>query len=219
MKEHILHSEIKRIYSAPGDRLEAKLGGYIIDILRGGSVIEVQTKNFSALKGKLLALIDTHPVRLVYPLPESKWIAHETEDGKVVSRRRSPKKGKVTDIFRELVMIAEIVANENFSLEIIFIDEEEVWRDDGRGSWRRRGASIKERRLLRVNGRALFKDKEDYLRLLPDALGKEFTNRELSERARIPIGTARQITYCLRKSGAVGLAPKRGNELVFRHPP
>lgn len=219
MNEHLLHSEIKNVYAVPGDRLEARLGGYVIDILRGALVIEVQTKNFSALKGKLHTLIAKRQVRLVYPLPENKWITHVTKEGAVISRRRSPKKGKATDVFRELTMIADIVGNENFSLEVLFIDEEEAWHDDGRGSWRRRGASIKERRLLRVNGRALFKDKEDYLRLLPDALGQEFTNRELSELAKIPVGTARQITYCLRKSGAIRSVPKKGRELRFQRPP
>jgi hypothetical protein len=53
MNEYSLHSEIKKVYSLPGDRLEVKLDEYIGDILRGKLVIEVQTRNFSALKKKL----------------------------------------------------------------------------------------------------------------------------------------------------------------------
>lgn len=39
--------------------------GYIIDIVRGDLLIEVQTRNFSALKAKLLTLTAKCPVRLI----------------------------------------------------------------------------------------------------------------------------------------------------------
>jgi len=201
-----------------GDQFEVKLDNYIVDILRGNLVIEVQTKNFSALKEKLQVLIEKHLVRLVYPLPEKKWITHVTKDQIVLNTRKSPKKGRLTDLFRELVMIPHMIDEENFSLEVLFIDEEEVRCDDGKGSWRRRRrrVSIKERKLLKVNGRILFQTKADYLKILPEGLNDVFTNRELAKLAKISVRTARQITYCLRKSGVVGLAGKNGRELVFQ---
>ena len=216
MSEYSLHSEIKRIYSLPGDRFEAKLDNYIVDILRGQLAIEVQTKNFSAIKEKLQTLAEKHQVRLVYPLPEKRWITYVTKDNEVVNRRKSPKKGRLTDLFRELVMIPQMIGNENFSLEVLFIDEEEVRCDDGKGSWRRRGISIKERRLLQVNGRILFQNTRDYLKILPDGLNQVFTNRELAKLAKIPVGTARQITYCLRKSNIIRIDGKNGRELKFQ---
>lgn len=216
MNEYSLHSEIKRIYSLPGDHFEAKVDNYIVDILRGQLVIEVQTKNFSALKEKLQTLTEKHQVRLVYPLSEKKWITYITKDNTVVNKRKSPKKGRLTDLFRELVMIPQMIGDENFSLEVLFIDEEEVRCDDGKGSWRRRGASIKERRLLQVNGRILFQKKTDYLKMLPDSLNQVFTNRELAKLAKIPVGTARQMTYCLRKSNIIRIAEKNGRELTFQ---
>jgi hypothetical protein len=208
MNEFSLHSEIKKVYSLPGDQFEVKLGNYIVDILRDNLVIEVQTKNFSALKENL--------VRLVYPLPEKKWITHVTKDDIVLHTRKSPKKGKLTALFGELVMIPHMIGVENFSLEVLLIDEEEVRCDDGRGSWRRRGVSIKERKLLKVNDRILFQTKADYLKILPKGLNEVFTNRELSKLAKISLRTARQITYCLRKGGVVRLAGKNGRALVFQ---
>ncbi len=216
MNECSLHSEIKRIYSLPGDNFEVKLDNYIVDILRGQLIIEVQTRNFSALKEKLQTLSKKHQVRLVYPLPEKKWITYITKDNVAINKRKSPKKGKLTDLFRELVMIPKMIGKENFSLEVLFIDEEEVRCDDGRGSWRRRGVSIKERRLLQVNSRILFQNKTDYLKLLPDSLNQVFTNRELAKLARIPVGTARQMTYCLRKSNIIRVAEKNGMEFKFQ---
>ena len=216
MNEYALHSEIKRIYSLPGDRFEVKLDDYIVDILRGQLLIEVQTKNFSALKEKLQTLTEKHQVRLVYPLPEKKWITYITKDNAVLNKRKSPRKGRLTDLFRELVMIPDMISEENFSLEVLFIDEEEVRCDDGKGSWRRRGVSIKERKLLKVNDRILFQTKADYLKILPEGLNSVFTNRELAKLAKISARTARQITYCLRKTGVIQLAGKNGRELVFQ---
>jgi len=219
MNERSLHLDIKKAYSLPGDQFEVKLDNYVVDILRGQLVIEVQTKNFSAIKGKLETLTEKHKVRLVYPLTEKKWITYITKENAVISKRKSPKKGRLTDLFRELVMISHVVGDENFSLEVLFIDEEEVRCNDGKGSWRRRGVSIKERRLLRVNSRILFQNKTDYLKILPDSLNQLFTNKELSKLAKIPLRTARQITYCLRKSDTILLAPKRGRELAFQVAP
>jgi hypothetical protein len=113
-------------------------------------------------------------------------------------------------------MIPQMMGYENFSLEVLFIDEEEVRCDDGKGSWRRRGISIKERRLLQVNSKILFQNKTDYLKLLPDSLNQVFTNRELAKLAKIPVGTARQMTYCLRKSNIIRIAEKNGRELIFQ---
>jgi hypothetical protein len=216
MNEFSLHSEIKKVYSLTGDQFEVKLGNYIVDILRENLIIEVQTKNFSALKEKLQVLTEKYNVRLVYPLPEKKWITQVTKDHIILNTRKSPRKGKLTDLFRELVMIPHMIGVENFSLEVLLIDEEEVRCDDGRGSWRRRGVSIKERKLLKVNERILFQTKADYLKILPEGLNEVFTNRELSKLAKISLSTARQITYCLRKGGVVRLAGKNGRALVFQ---
>jgi hypothetical protein len=216
MNEFSLHSEIKKWYSFPGDQFEARLGNYVVDILRGDLVIEVQTKNFSAIRGKLETLIKSYKVRLVYPLPEQKWITHISKDNKVTSRRKSPRKGRLTDLFLELVMIPQLIGEDNFSLEVLFVDEEEVRCEDGKGSWRRRGVSIKDRKLIAVNDRIVFERKVDFLKVLPKSLNGVFTNRELAGLAKISIRNARQMTYCLRRSGIIQIAGKKGRELMFQ---
>jgi hypothetical protein len=216
MNEYSLHSDVIELYSLSGDRFEVKLDNYVVDILRGQLVIEVQTKNFSSLKEKLRALTEKYKVRLVYPLPEEKWITYTTKDNKVINRRKSPRKGRLTDLFRELVMTPQLIGDENFSLEVLFIDEEEVRCDDGKGSWRRRGVSIKERRLLRVNDRILFQNKTDYITMLPGNLNQVFTNRELAKLSEVPVGIARRMTYCLRMGNIIRIAGKNGRELAFQ---
>jgi hypothetical protein len=96
------------------------------------------------------------------------------------------------------------------------IEEEEVRCNDGKGSWRRRGASIKNRRLINVNSKALFKNEKDFLRFLPSELIQPFTNRKVARLTGVPINLARKVTYCLRKMGVITATGKKGKELMFK---
>ena len=62
------------------------------------------------------------------------------KNARVLKTLKSPRKGRLTDLFGELVMIPHLIDEENFSLEVLFIDEEEARCDEGRESWRRRGS-------------------------------------------------------------------------------
>ena len=216
MNESSLHSAIKDWYSLPTDKFEVKISQYVADIVRGDLIVEIQTMNFSAIRKKLENLVQKHKVRLVYPIAERKCIVHLDKSGEVVSRRKSPSKGKLTDLFRELVRVPELIKEVNFSLEVLLIDEEEIRIDDGRGSWRRRGASIRDRKLVSVNTRILFENSIDFLKLLPEELHETFTNKELARSKKVSVRTAQQITYCFRRSGMLRVIEKRGKELVFQ---
>jgi len=218
MNEYSLHSAIKNWYSLPGDRFEVRVDDFIVDIVRGTFLIEIQTQNFSAIRKKLTKLLENHEVRLVYPIPQQKWIVHVTESGEIVRRRKSPKKGRLFDLFYELVRTPNLIKEENFSLEVLMIDEEEVRCNDGNGSWRRRGVSIKDRRLVNVHRKVLFRNEKDFLRFLPSDLIKPFTNKKLAKLSGVSINLARKITYCLRRIGAITTVGKKGKELIFEVP-
>ena len=214
MNEYYLHSAIKNLYSLPGDKFEVRIDHFIVDIVREPLLIEIQTKNFSAIKKKLTKLLENHEVRLVYSIPQQKWIVYVTESGEIVRRRKSPKKGRLSDLFYELVRTPNLIKEENFSLEVLMIEEEEVRCNDGKGSWRR-GVSIKDRKLMNVHSNVLFRNEKDFLNFLPSDLGKPFTNKELAKLSGISINLARKITYCLRKMGIITTVGKKGKELIF----
>jgi hypothetical protein len=215
MTEHSLHSAIKHWYSLPNDEIEVSIGGFVVDITRGNLLIEIQTKNFCAIKNKLEKMARGYRVRLVYPIAKQKWIVHITPSGEILSRRKSPKKGKLVDLFTELVHLPDMIRAKNFSLEVLMIKEEEVRCNDGKGSWRRRGVSIKDRKLIDVVETVLFRDEKDFLRFLPRGLFEPFTNRDLSRSIGVSINLARKITYCLRKIGVLAEDGKRGRERLF----
>jgi len=218
MNEHSLHSEIKNWYSLPGDRFEVKIDDFIVDIVRHALLIEIQTRNFSAIKMKLTRLLENHEIRLVYPIPQLKWIVHVTKSGEMMRRRKSPRKGRLVDLFYELVNTPNLVQEENFSLEVLMIEEEEVRCNDGKGSWRRQGISVNDRRLLKVNSKTLFKSEKDFRRFFPPYLIDPFTNKEFAKLSGVSVNLARRITYCLRKMGAITPTGKKGKELLFNVP-
>ncbi len=187
-RESSLHSAIKNWYFLEGDKLEHRVDDFVVDIVRGDLLIEIQTANFSAIKPKLLRLLNDHKVRLVYPIPKEKWIVHKSPGtGDTYGRRRSPKKGRLSDLFSELIRIPNLFSNGNFSIEVLMIEMEEIWYNDGRGSWRRGGASIEDRKLIRVFERIIFEHKTDFLKVLPEDLPDPFSNRNLAESLGIPV--------------------------------
>ena len=216
MTEYSLHSELKDWYMASGDELEVTVEDFRVDILRGKLLIEIQTGNFSAIKQKLIKLLLNNKVRLVYPIAKSKWIVHVYRLGEFVRRRKSPKKGELIDLFHELVHAPCLIKDKNFSLEILLIEEEEVRCSDDGGSWRRRGGSVKDRKLVNVFDRIVFRDSRDYMELLQKELHGYFTNKALALKLGISIKLSRKITYCLRKMGAISVVDKKSNELLFQ---
>ena len=215
MTEQSLHNQLKEWYTGEGAAVEAPVDGYVVDVVRDGLLIEVQTGNFSTIKDKLRDLLGKHRVRLVHPVPRIKWIIRLDGDGAPVSRRRSPKRGRVEEVFSELVYIPEICETSGFELEVVLVDAEEYLIDDGRGSWRRRRWSIHDRKLVDVVESHVFKCPKDYLDLLPEGLPQEFTARQLAKTSRLRIRLAQKMVYCLRRMKVLEVRGRKGRANLY----
>jgi hypothetical protein len=218
LQESSLHHSLKEWYARPGDRLEAVVGGFVVDIRRDDLLIEIQTGHFTAVKQKLRRLLPQHAVRLVYPIAQEKWILRLAADGQTrISRRKSPKRGSYYDLFRQLVRLPALLNEPNFSLDLLLIQMEEVWCDDGRGSWRRKKWSIGDRRLLGVVGQMYLGNAKALVeQLLPDNLPPCFTSAELAAAIGRPRAVAQQMAYCLRHLEQIEVTGKQGNALLYR---
>ena len=217
MTEYSLHNGIKEWYSVASSEVEVKVEDFIVDVVnQDGLLIEIQTKNLSAIKKKLKKLVLANEVRLVYPIAKIKWIVHVTDSGEVIRKRKSPKKGRITDLFGELVHLPSLMNHENFSFEVLLIEEEETRCNDGKGSWRRKGVSTKDRKLLKVFESVIFEDKADFLKVLPDDLDEFFTNKILAKKMGVSLRLAQKITYCLRKMNVLTIVGKKRRELIFK---
>ena len=214
LSEGSLHASLKAWYYQPGDEIEVQIEGYFIDIVRNDLLIEIQTRNFGALRDKLMTLIPKHRIRLVHPVPRVRWVVKESLEGDEISRRKSPKQSNVLDVFEELVSIPTLLAHHNFELEVLEVFEEQVMRNDGKGSWRRKGWSVVDRRLIEVAERHLFMTPDDLVRLLPPDLEVPFTNPELARSLGCSKRTAQKITYCLRKMRVLRAKGKRNRAIL-----
>ncbi len=218
IRESSLHAALKQHYTRPGDRVEVQLDGYWVDVLRGEQVIEIQTGNFSALERKLRHFLPARQVRVVLPLAQEKYIVRAARDGDVLvprSRRRSPRKACTHDLFAEMVHLARIAREPGFSLEVALVAVEEVWLDDGRGSWRRKGVSVVDRRLVAVHDCRVFTGPDDYFALVPATLARPFTVRELAAEIGRPPRLAGQMAWTLREMGVLDAVGKRGNAMLY----
>jgi len=215
--EKPLHAALKDWYAAPGDLQETRVDGYIIDLIHDDVLIEIQTGSFAALRRKLERLTHEHAVRLVYPVAQEKWIITQpAEEGAAQTRRKSPRRGRVEHVFRELVYLPDLLARPKFSLEVVLIQEEEVRRAEGKKTRWNKGWVKQERRLLNVIERRIFAEPADLAALLPPGLPALFTTREIAKAARIPPRLAQQMVYCLRGYGVIQQNGKRGRALVYQ---
>ena len=216
LNEKPLHASLKQWYARPGDRFEVPVDGFVIDIVRDDLLIEIQTRNFSSIKSKLTNLARSHHVRLIYPIVQEKWIVRLLTDRKVDPvRRKSPKRGRIEDLFWELVSIPQLLSNPNFSLEVLMIREEEVRRYEGKRKWRTRGWVIEGRRLLDVVDQRLFVASADWLRFLPNGL-ESFTTIDLATQIETRRELAQKMAYCLRESRMIELIGLRGRANLYR---
>lgn len=219
LRERSLHAGLKSWYALPRDRVEVPVEGYVIDLVRRGTLIEIQTCGFAKLKRKLTSLVDAHRVRLVFPIAQRKWIVTTDTRGEVLRRRLSPKRGAYRDLFAELIRIPHLMGDPNFTLDVLLVDVEEVRCADGRGSWRRRGISVLDTRLLEVCDRRRFRTPADLARLLPPRLQDPFTNRALADAAGISPDAAGEMTYALRHMGALSVVGKSSRAYLFARTP
>lgn len=216
LNEKPLHASLKQWYARPGDRFEVAVDGFVIDIVRDDLLIEIQTGNFASIKPKLTSLVRSHQVRLIYPIAQEKWIVRlATDDGGDRRRRKSPKRGRLEDLFREMVSIPQLLSNRNFSLEVLMTREEEVRRYEGKRTWRRRGWGLEERRFLEVLDQRLFGASADWLGFLPEGL-ESFTTSDLAAGTDTGRELAQKMAYCLREGRLIDLIGRQGRANLYR---
>jgi hypothetical protein len=214
--EKSLHAALKDRYAQCGGLIESEVEGFHIDIIRPDLLIEIQTAHFFSLKRKITRLVKHYPLRLVHPIAQEKWIVRMAPDSETpLSRRKSPQKGNLFYLFLELVSIPDLIRNPNFSIEVLLIQEEEIRCQDGKGSWRRKGLSIVDRRLIDILSRHLFTRPSDFLSLIPSDLKEPYSTQELAEGIGQPRWLAQKMAYCLRIMGVLEIAGKNGNAFLY----
>jgi hypothetical protein len=215
LNEGALHAQLKDWYRRPGDRLEERVGGFVIDLVRGDLLVEIQTGGFSPLRRKLELLTELAPVRLVAPVALTRRVIRLSGDGEVLSARRSPRRGRVEDVFARLVSMPALLRRPTFELEVVLTHEDELRAQGVARAYRRRGWAVVGRSLASVEGVVRLSGPADAVQLLPAGLTEPFDTAELAAAAAMPRRLAQQMTYCLRALGALEPVGKRGGAILY----
>lgn len=217
LRERHLHASLKAWYAEADDLVETAVDGYVIDLVRGDLLIEIQTRGFAGMRPKLVALLGRgHRVRLVHPIAVDRWIVQVDDDGSVLGRRRSPRHEGPADLAAELVSFPEFLADPGFELEVLLTRQEEVRRHDPARCWRRRGWTVVERRLAEVVDRVTFAVPGDLVALLPPGIPEPFTTADLAMALGRPRRAGQQLAYCLRRAGVIEPSGLPGRAVAYR---
>jgi hypothetical protein len=152
----------------------------------------------------------------VHPIPCDLWITKlPRKKNDRQSRRKSPKHLDVIDVFEELVSFPELIAHENFQLDVVLTQQEELRRFERGKRWRRNGWVTVERRLLAVHETVSLHTPADYMALVPTALPARFLTSDLADALGRPRHLAQKVAYCLRNAGLIDKVGSQGNAVIY----
>ena len=201
--ETSLHRHLKERYAVGNAAIEARLGGYRIDVMADDRLVEIQHGSLSAIRDKIASLLrDEHRVLVVKPIVARKTIVRlDRKGGRELGRRASPKKGRILDLFHELVYFTRVFPHPNLVLEAPLVETDE-YRYPGHGCrrhWRKGDQVVEDEKLVRIVQIHRFATGEDLLRLLPPGLPSPFHTQDLADHLGVRRWIAQRIAYCLRK--------------------
>jgi len=212
--ETSLHRQLKEIYADGDARLEAPVGAFRIDVISGDELVEIQHGSLAAIRDKIAKLAKDYRVLVVKPIVVRKLIVkQDANGGRIVSRRRSPKKGGVLDVFHELVYFTRVFPHPNLSIEVPLVDIEE-WRFPGHGRRRRRRRNdhqVEDQKLTKMHRVHRFCTGRDLAALVPPGLPSPFHTGHLAQVLGIERWFAQRIAYCFRKMNVAEQVGKQGN--------
>ncbi|HTN73943.1 MAG TPA: hypothetical protein VL096_01805 [Pirellulaceae bacterium] len=222
--ETSLHRQLKMLY-ASGDnpQTEVRLGEYRIDALNNKTLVEIQHGSLAAIRTKIAALLASgHRVLVVKPIVARKTIIKQDAlGGRVVSRRLSPKRGAILDLFHELIYFTQVFPHKKLVLETPLVEVEEL-RYPGHGKrrrWRQNDHIAEDQRLVAVNETPRYATLSDLWKLMPATLPAQFHSGHLAEGLSVQRWVAQRVAYCLLKTGATREVGKVGNARLYARSP
>jgi hypothetical protein len=219
--ETSLHRQLKELYAAGDAQFEVQLGDYRIDVVTSERLIEIQHGSLGAIRDKIRALLrrkDRREVLVVKPIVASKLLIKQSEPGgETIHRRMSPKRGRLLDLFDDLVHFSNVFPHRRLTLEVPLVEIEEL-RYPGHGRrrrWRLNDHQVEDQRLVRVLQTHRFKTGGDLAALIDCPLPRPFHTGHLAESLDVNRWIAQRIAYCLALMGAIRQVGKQGNARLY----
>jgi hypothetical protein len=218
--ETTLHRQLKQAYAASPSNLEVKFGEFRIDAIRSDELIEIQCASLSALRSKAQRLLDVNPLRIVKPIYGRTRITRlDQREGKVVSRRLSPKRGEWVDFFDELIYFTRVFPHPNLTIELVMVDVEQIRIPrTTKKRWRRNHSDyqVQDIRLESIVETYELKTSTDLLRLIDWPSGDiQWTTESIAKRLSRPRWFAQKVAYVLKHVGAIRSTARNRSGIVY----
>ncbi|MBQ9438240.1 MAG: hypothetical protein IJU50_07890 [Lachnospiraceae bacterium] len=215
LSEKTVHAALKEYFCPDQSMHEVPVRGYVADIFTGEEIIEIQTRHFDKLKGKLSAFLPAYPVTIVYPVSMEKrlyWINEDT--GECREGRVSPLKGKPHQVFGELYRIRSYLSHPNLKLAICLLNVREYRTLKSRKNGKKRTSKL-DRVPESLEGIYRLERNEDYRLFLPDTLPEMFTSSEYAKACHISLDSARYTLLLLSDLQTVHRVGKQGHSILY----
>lgn len=214
--EKTLHAVLKCYCEPDEEKHEVPVGSLVADIRNSAGVTEIQTRGFEKLGKKLPRLLEEGPVTVVYPIPATKWLTWvDPATGECTPRRKSPRRGRPSDVFFELYKIRRFLTLPGLSFRLIFLDVEEYRLQNGWGNGGKRGSTRQERVPVALQEELWLGGPHGWGALLPTGLPGDFTTRDYAAVTGASLATAQRGLNILRTVGAAEQVGKRGRLLLY----
>ncbi len=218
--EKTLHAVLKRYFEPDTNFHEQKVGSYYADICRDNRIIEIQTKQFYKLRGKLSAFLPHYTVTVVYPIASTKYLIWvDPETGEMTVPRRSPKQGSFCGIFPELYRIREFLSHPNLRICVVLVDIEEYRLRNGWSADGKKGSCCQERIPTGIQEELVVSSPEEYSLFLPPCLPQIFSSRDFAKAAHVSRGCAQTALNLLFGFSVVERVGKQGNAYLYQSRP
>jgi hypothetical protein len=214
--EKTLHAVLKNYFQPDVASQELRISGYVADIITDSGIIEIQTRNFNALRKKLECFLAQTDVTIVYPIAHTKWLIWIDETtGEITKKRRSPKVGKPYEVFGELYRIKNLLCHPKLRLCLVLLELEEYRYLNGWSRDKKKGSSRYDRIPVDITEELHIRTTDEYDKLIPASLTGDFTSKDFKAASGLSIYAAQTALNVLHAVGAVTRTGKKGNAFVY----
>ena len=216
--EKTLHAVLKNYFEKNENNHEIKIGSYVSDIKNDAGIIEIQTGNFDKLRKKLKLFLETDNVTVVFPIAEIKWLLWINEEmGEVTKKRKSPRRGKIYDIFYELYKIKDYLKNPKLKLCIVMLELHEYRYLNGWSEDKKKGSHRCDRIPIDILDEIYIDNIKDYEKFLPEAAGFKFpfTAKDYKTYTGVSIKYSQTALNILSSLGVIHKVSKLKNAVLY----
>ncbi|MDO4293586.1 MAG: hypothetical protein Q4C65_10215 [Eubacteriales bacterium] len=217
LAEKTVHAVLKNYYEPREDCQEIPVEGCVADIFTGSEIMEIQTRSFDKLRGKLERFLPLYPVTVVYPIPHVKtlyWI--DRESGELSKGRKSPLTGSPYLAFPELYKIKMFLKEPNLRIRLTLLDMEEYKLLDGWSRDKKKGSSRFDRIPVSIEREVELTCPQDYLQLIPYELEEPFTAARFAKAVHIRRELGGVVCNILNYLEVIERVGKEGRAYLYR---